>query len=87
MDASAIETTITLYRVGTGGQDPTQGVASIGQAYDIGTGPDGGTTYSQPVAYSLVSTVVASPASLVSIFAATTTSASEFVLPYYPSYH
>jgi len=63
-----IETTITLYRVGAGGQDPNRNVVSIGQASAIGIGPDGGTTYSQPAAYSAISTVVAPPASLVSIF-------------------
>jgi hypothetical protein len=80
VDARAIETTITLYRVGAGGQDPNRNVVSIGRASAIGTGPNGGTTYSQPAAYSAISTVVAPPASLVSIFDYTTTIGSEFVL-------
>ena len=82
-----IETPVTLYRVGAGGQDPNRNVISIGKASAIGTGPDGGTTYSQPAAYSATSTVVAPPASLVSIFDYTTTIGSEFDLQYCSSYH
>jgi len=72
VDARPVESTVTLYRVGVGGQNPTQGVVSIGTPAVIGVGGDGGTTYFQSAARSVMSTAVASPASLVSIFAYTT---------------